>query len=160
MTNIGNVHTLLRQTHARMRAHFPYGSDGKESTCISGDLGSIPGLGRSPGGGHGNPLEYSGLENPRGQRSLVGYSPWSRKESNMIEQISTTHTHPLKGIACIFWRPLKLEIHYLASPSTEVKTNFTAILCPMMCAPLDSDLSFCIFLSFSIVFKVKHFETC
>ena len=34
MTNIGNVHTLLRQTHARMRAHFPYGSDGKESTCI------------------------------------------------------------------------------------------------------------------------------
>ena len=41
-----------------------------------GDLGSIPGLGRSPGGGHGNPLQYSCLENPHGQRSLLNYSPW------------------------------------------------------------------------------------
>ena len=37
--------------------------------------GSIPGLGRSPGGGHGNPLLYYCLENPHGQRSLVGYGP-------------------------------------------------------------------------------------
>ena len=42
---------------------FPGGSDSKESTCNVGDLGSIPGLGRSPGGGHGNPLQYSCLEN-------------------------------------------------------------------------------------------------
>ena len=40
-----------------------------------GDLGSLPGLGRSPGGGHGNSLQYSCLENPHGQRSLAGYSP-------------------------------------------------------------------------------------
>ena len=39
-------------------------SDGKESTCNAGDLGSIPGLGRSSGEGHGNPLQYSCLENP------------------------------------------------------------------------------------------------
>ena len=39
------------------------------------DVGSVPGLGRSPGEGHGNPLQYSCLENPYGQRSLVGYSP-------------------------------------------------------------------------------------
>ena len=38
----------------------------------TGDVGSIPGSGRSPGGGHGYPLQYSGLENPHGQRSLVG----------------------------------------------------------------------------------------
>ena len=43
---------------------FPGGSIGKESACNAGDLGSIPGLGRSPGGGHGNPLQYSCLENP------------------------------------------------------------------------------------------------
>jgi len=43
---------------------FPYGSAGKESTCNVGDLGSIPGLGRSPGEGKGCPLQYSGLENP------------------------------------------------------------------------------------------------
>ena len=42
----------------------PGGSDGKESTGNAGDLGLIPGSGRSPGGGHGNPLQYSGLENP------------------------------------------------------------------------------------------------
>ena len=41
----------------------------KESMCNAGDLGSIPGLGRSPGGGHGNPLQYSCLENPHGQRA-------------------------------------------------------------------------------------------
>ena len=42
---------------------FPGGSDGKESTCNVGDLGSISGLGRSPGEGKGYPLQYSGLEN-------------------------------------------------------------------------------------------------
>ena len=42
----------------------PGGSEGKESTCNVGDLGLIPGLGRSPRGGHGNPLQYSCLENP------------------------------------------------------------------------------------------------
>ena len=42
---------------------FPGGSDGKESACNVGDLGSIPGSGRSPGEGNGNPLQYSCLEN-------------------------------------------------------------------------------------------------
>ena len=46
------------------------------------DVGSIPGSGRISGGGHGNPLQYSCLENPHGQRSLAGYSPKSLKESN------------------------------------------------------------------------------
>ena len=64
---------------------FPGGSDSKESACNEGDLGSIPGSGRSPGGGHGNPLQYSCLENPHGQRSLAGYSPWGRKESDTTE---------------------------------------------------------------------------
>ena len=43
---------------------FSGSSDGEESACSAGELGSIPGLGRSPGGGHGNPLQYSCLENP------------------------------------------------------------------------------------------------
>ena len=42
---------------------FPCGSDGKESTCKEGDLGSVPRLGRSPGEGNGYPLRYSGLGN-------------------------------------------------------------------------------------------------
>ena len=68
------------------------GSDGKESACNAGDLGSIPGLGRSPGGKHGNPLQNSCLENPHGQRSLVGYSPWGHKESDTTEWLSTQHS--------------------------------------------------------------------
>ena len=64
---------------------FPGGSDGKESAYNAGDLGSIPGFGRSPGGGHGNPLQYSCPENPHAQRSLAGYSPWGRKESDMAK---------------------------------------------------------------------------
>ena len=57
----------------------------KESSGNVGDLGLIPGLGRRPGGGHGDVLHYSGLENPHGQRRLVGYSPWGRKESGTTE---------------------------------------------------------------------------
>ena len=55
---------------------FPWGSVRKESTCNEGDVGLIPGLGRSPGGGHGNRLQYSGLANPHGQGSMMGCSPW------------------------------------------------------------------------------------
>ena len=58
----------------------PGGSVGKESAWNERDLGLIPGLERSPGGGHGNPLQYSCLENLHGQRSLRGYSPWDWKE--------------------------------------------------------------------------------
>ena len=63
---------------------FPGGSDGKESACNAGDPGSIPGLGRSPGEGNGNPLQYSGLKNLM-NRSLVIYSPWNCKELDMTE---------------------------------------------------------------------------
>ena len=59
----------------------PVGAVVKESNCRvggAGDMGSIPGLGRSPGERNGNPLQYSCLGSPM-DRSLVGYSPWSRK---------------------------------------------------------------------------------
>ena len=52
------------------------------------DSGSIPGLGRSPGGGNGNPLQYSCLENPHGQRSQVGQSPWGFKELDTTERLT------------------------------------------------------------------------
>ena len=61
----------------------------KESACNAGfnagDTGLIPGSGRSPGGGHGNPLQYSCLENPHGQRRLSYYIPYNCKESDMTE---------------------------------------------------------------------------
>ena len=64
---------------------FPGVSDGKESSYNAGDLNLTPGLGRSPGGGNGNPFQYSCLEHPHGQRSLVGYSPWGHKELDTTE---------------------------------------------------------------------------
>ena len=65
------------------------GSDGEESACNAGDLGLIPGLGRSSGGRHGNLFQYSCLENLHEQKSLVGYGPWGHKESDTTERLST-----------------------------------------------------------------------
>ena len=60
----------------------PGGASGKEPACRcrldEREVGMIPGLGRSPGGGHGSPLQYSCLES-HGQKSLAGYSPWGHK---------------------------------------------------------------------------------
>ena len=75
------------------------GFPGKESTCNVGDLGSVSGLGRSPGGRHGNPPQGSGLENRHGQRSLVGYSPWGHKELDIIEWLSTADQHHNTNLA-------------------------------------------------------------
>ena len=61
------------------------------------DLGVTPGSGRSPGGGHGNPLQYCCLEHPHGQRSLTGYSPWGPKESDTTEQLSRAQKSKNKG---------------------------------------------------------------
>ena len=59
---------------------FPYSSVGKESVCNAGDLGSIPGLGRSPGEGNISPLQYSCLENSMDkENSMAGYSPWTHE---------------------------------------------------------------------------------
>ena len=68
---------------------LPGSSDGKESACNVGDLGSTPGLERSPGGENGNPLQYSCLEKPHGQRGLVGCNPWGGNELDMTERLST-----------------------------------------------------------------------
>ena len=54
-------------------------SFGTKSTCNAGDRGLTTGLGRPPGGGHGNPLQYFCPENSHGQRRLAGYSPWGGK---------------------------------------------------------------------------------
>ena len=67
--------------------NFPGGSDGKASVYNMGDPGLIPGLGRSPGKGNGNPLQDYCLEKSHGQRSLVGYSPWGCKELDTTERL-------------------------------------------------------------------------
>ena len=68
------------------------------STCNARDLGSIPGLGRPPGEGHGNPIQCSCLENSHGQRSLVGHNPWGCKELDGAEQLSIAQAHVKRSI--------------------------------------------------------------
>ena len=66
---------------------FPGGSEGTDSTCKAGDPGLIPGSGKSPREGNGNPLQYSQLENPM-DGGAGGYSLWGRKESDTTEPLS------------------------------------------------------------------------
>ena len=66
---------------------------GKESACSAGDVGSIPEWGRFPGGGNGNPLQYSCLENYRDRGAGRAYSPWRGRESAMTEHACTGTSH-------------------------------------------------------------------
>ena len=69
---------------------LPWRSACKESACIARDPASIPGSGRSAGGGNGNPLQYSSLENSA-DRSLMGCSLWGLKELGTTEQLTLTN---------------------------------------------------------------------
>ena len=94
---------------------LPWWFSSKESTCNvedTGDANLIPGLGRCPGGGHSNPLRCSCLENPHGQRSLVGHSPWGHKESDTTK--ATWHTH--------------MDFRILRRKSTEVNSYFRYVV--------------------------------
>ena len=82
---------------------FPCGSAGKESTCNSGDLGSITGLGRSPGKGKGYLLLYSGLENSM-------HSPWDHRGSDTTERLSLSN---------LLLRPLSFVVSNSCSSSTK-----------------------------------------
>ena len=67
----------------------------------------------SPGGGHGNLLQYSFLENPNGKRSLTGYSPWGRKELDMTERLSTAQHNVLhRSIPTLQFSPLPWQVHF------------------------------------------------
>ena len=72
---------------------FPGGSVGKGSTYNAGDTGSIPGSGRSPGGGHGNPLQYSCLENPKDGGAWLATSHGVAKSCTWLKELTHTHTH-------------------------------------------------------------------
>ena len=69
---------------------FPGGSAAKGSACNAGDVGSVPGLGRSPGEGKGYPLQYSGLENF--MDCIVHGIPWNPKELDMTERLSLSQS--------------------------------------------------------------------
>ena len=79
----------MRMSHKQGFLGVPVVKNPPASAGDVQDTSSVPGSGRSPGGGHGNPLQYSFLENPHGQK---GYGPGGHKESDMTERLSTAHT--------------------------------------------------------------------
>ena len=82
-----SVDTLMEQSCYlfSITTGLPCSSDSKDSACNAGDLDSIPRLGRSPGGGHGNPLQYSCLENPHRQEEAGGLqSMGSQSQTQLI----------------------------------------------------------------------------
>ena len=90
---------------ARYQPQIPGCSDGKECICNAGDLGSIPGSGRSLGEGNGNPTPVFLPGEFHGQRSLVDYSPWGHKESDMTERLTLDINQRLAAI----WRGKNAE---------------------------------------------------
>ena len=114
---------------------FPGGSVGKEYACNARELGLIPGLGRSPGRGHGNPLQPSCLENPHGQRSLAGCSLWGHKESKTTERLNTQHinvyrnaTSKTSSLYTYISRYIKVKkagrIRIIQLPTTSLRVRF------------------------------------
>ena len=104
----------------------PFPPDNKESTCNAGDLGLIPGSGRSPGEGNGNPLQDSCLKNPHGQRSLAGYSPRGGKEPDMTEWLTLAFCLSTRLFVCLCSVG---SIQLLVTPWTEAHSKFNRVLC-------------------------------
>ena len=84
---------------------FPASAENKESARNAGDPSSIPGSGRSPGEENDNPLQYSGLEDPHGQRSLADYSPWGREESDTTEPLHASVFKVSSQVALVIKNP-------------------------------------------------------
>ena len=84
-----------------MSVSFPDGSEGKASACNVGDLGLIPGLGRSPGEGNGNPLQYSGLENPMDRGAWWATVYGVTKSRTQLSDFTSLHFWPQIIFVCV-----------------------------------------------------------
>ena len=100
LVSISACHTGDQSLIPRQGGKTPFGLpwwlSSKETTCNAGDtgdVGSIPGSGRSPGEGNGNPLQYSCLENSMDREAWWGYSRWGSTESDMTEATEHEHIH-------------------------------------------------------------------
>ena len=117
---------------------FPDSSAGKESTCNAGDLGLIPGLGRSSGEGKGYPLQYSGPENPMD-------SPWGHKELDRVEWLSLSLS--FFSLLAVLWNSAFSKVYPSLSPLL-----FTSLLSwAVWEAPSDSHFAFLHFSFFGMV---------
>ena len=112
----------------------------EESSCNEGDLGLITGLGRFPGRGHDNPLQYSCMENSHGQRSLAGYGPWGCKESDTNEATQhIAHSSSIQdreGLSSI--QPVLVDQVASSPPISHSITCVLSLYSVAMCGAIDS----------------------
>ena len=96
--------------------YFPGGSDGKASACNVGDLGSVPGSGRSPGEGNGNPLQYSCLENPMDREAWRASVHGVAKSRTRLSKFTFTFT--------LVWCPGNNELLVFSKKNESTVTEF------------------------------------
>ena len=113
---------VLRYTWLNSHLGFPGDSDGKEPTFNVGDMGLIPGVGRSPEEGKGYPLQYSGPGEFHGLRSLAGYSTWGCKELDRTGLLSNTHKQS--------FRNQNSHVNFMQQ---DCKSQRIPIICPGIC---------------------------
>ena len=122
-------------------ACFPSGSDSKESSCSARDPGLIPGSGRSLGGERSNPLQQPTpvflCGESHGQRSLVGYSPWGRKEWDTTEQL----THTQNSVTSVPYRGGRLHLKQVLLFPYMVLESWPLIAESLLLWALDPQLS-------------------
>ena len=107
--------------NTKKKKGLPSSSMSYEPACNAEDLGSIPGLGRSPGEGNGNPLQYSCLENPRGQRSLASYtvhgvSRVRRDSATKPPPHHTTNNRPQTCLSAFYLQMTQKHLDSYTSP--------------------------------------------
>ena len=100
---------------------FPGGSEDKALVYNAGDLGSIPGSGRFPGEGNGNPLQYSCLENPMDRGA---WYPWGHKESDMTERLHFYFTEPDTWRLIIISAVIILTLRWRSRPFDQVRNRY------------------------------------
>ena len=95
----------------------------QETTCSAGDPGSIPGVGRYPGKGDGNPFRYSCLEKSHGQRSLAGCNAWGHKSRTELGDKSPPYLE--LGLLLDFSINLLFFFIFLTKPFLKIEVKFT-----------------------------------
>ena len=126
ITIIITIICCSRKMGSRLNRDFPGGLVVKNLLANAGDLGSIPGSGRSPGGGNGNPTQYSCLENSMDRGALWGYSPWGHKSQigGVAKQQATATAKVSTGLSvkqALVFTPLLSA--FLGSPSERLSIS-------------------------------------
>ena len=97
---------------------------GKELTCKAGNVGSIPGSGRSPGEETGHPLQYSCLENRHGQRSIPGYSPWGSQRVRQDLVTNSNNSKPTRAENSVLFIDVSSSTYNRSSHGVNIQYMF------------------------------------